>query len=178
MTSSNYSRLAKDYYISNLLGDEYKNIFVHFFVFNLLAHSPPFPSLFLFFFYSSFDIILGYTIIVIVFTMIIFVWKLSVLFPLSHLLSSLFPYIPASKYKIICAFAQFVIRRLLNTEARVQFQGGPCGICAGEGGNGTHFFSSFSRFSCQWPSNWCSVLMSIFRGWCHFTVPGLKDSLL
>jgi hypothetical protein len=44
------------------------------------------------------------------------------------------------------AMAQVVSRRPLTAEERVRARANPCGICGGQSGNGTSFFSEFYGF--------------------------------
>jgi hypothetical protein len=44
------------------------------------------------------------------------------------------------------AMAQVVSRRPLTAEARVRVRVSPCGICGGQSGTGTGFFSEFFGF--------------------------------
>jgi hypothetical protein len=45
-----------------------------------------------------------------------------------------------------CAMAQVVSRRPLTAEAWVRARVNPCGICGGQSGTGTGFFSEFFGF--------------------------------
>jgi hypothetical protein len=67
--------------------------------------------------------------------------------------------------------AQAVSRRPLTAEARVCTQVSPCGVCGGQSGNGTGFYTSFSVFPCQ--HNFTVALHThIIRGMNNWPVGG------
>jgi hypothetical protein len=57
------------------------------------------------------------------------------------------------------AMAQAVSRRPLTAEAQVRALVSTCGICGGQSGTGTDFYSSFSAFSCHCLPPWLSTLV-------------------
>jgi hypothetical protein len=73
--------------------------------------------------------------------------------------------------------AQAVSRRPLTAEARVRSRVSPCGVCGGQSGTGTGFFSELSVFPCEFHSTGAPLLVKLGKKNCSSSSQGCTKSL-